>query len=50
MKNIEPFHAYALQLFGELYDIFPLGRTLDPAAIAMTGGLAGEGEYRPGNH
>jgi len=45
MKNIERFDAYALQLFGELYDIFPLGRILDPAAIAKTAGLPAMGEW-----
>jgi hypothetical protein len=39
MENIERFDAYALHIFGDLYERFPVGRVLDPAAIVKAAGL-----------
>jgi len=39
MKNIERFDAYALYIFGALYDRFPVGRVMDNTEILKAVGL-----------
>jgi hypothetical protein len=42
MENIERFDAYAVYIFGSLYDAFPKPTRLDPAAIVKAVGLSGD--------